>query len=252
MRKGAILLLSLLLVLLAAPTGAQMATGPVVRVAQWKIKAGTAPQFEAGLKKHNEFHVKQNDATTIETWQITSGPDTGAYVRIVALADWAAYDTPTVDEAADEADAAANVNPYIESESVRWWRMIPEASYGPMDAATTPMDEVLFFHLNMGHTRDFMHLIGKVTHAAKENNWSVHYYWYALAHGGEHPTFALVIPKKNMAAFEEPELNFFAMLQKTFGPAETEMILKGFDKAVHCQTSHVIGFRSDLSYAPKK
>ena len=252
MRKGAILLLSLLVTLLAVPMLAQGPGGPVVRVATWKVKAGMNAQFEAGLKKHNDFHVKSKDPTTLETWQITSGKHTGRYIRVVALPSWTAFDTPTVDEAADEADAAANVNAYLEGETVEWWQMLPAQSYGPMDAPTTPMDEILFFHLNMGHNQHFTHLISKVTEAAKKNNWSVNFYWYVLANGGEHPTYALVIPKKNMAAFEDPDVTFIALLQKTFSPAEMQLILKGFDESIHCERSEIIGFRKDLSYTPAK
>lgn len=252
MRKGAILLLSLLVTLLAVPMLAQGPSGPVVRVATWKVKAGMNAQFEAGLKKHNQLHRVKNDPTTLETWQIGSGQNTGQYIRVVALPNWTAYDTPTIDEAADETDSAANVTAYLESEKVEWWQMLPAQSYGPMDAPTSAMDEILFFHLNMGHNQHFMHLISKVTEAAKKNNWSVNFYWYALANGGEHPTYALVIPKKNMAAFEDPDVTFIALLQKTFSPAEMRLILDGFDEAIHCERSEIINYRSDLSYTPGK
>jgi hypothetical protein len=169
-----------------------------------------------------------------------------------ARPNWTAFDTQTVDPAADEADAAANVNAFLESETVQWWRMLPTASYGPMDTGPDAMDEILFFHLNMGQSQQFMYLINKVTEAAKKESWSVHYYWYMLANGGEHPTYALVIPKKNFAGFEEPEPTFIALLQKAFGPAETQMIIHGFDKAIHCERSEIIGYREDLSYIPGK
>ena len=252
MRKGAILLLSLLVTLLAAPMLAQGPSGPVVRVATWKVRTGMSAQFEAGLKKHNQLHRLKNDPGTLETWQVTSGQNTGQYVRVVALPSWTAYDTPTIDTAADEADSAANVTAYLESEKVEWWQMLSAQSHGPMDAPTSAMDEILFFHLNMGHNQHFMHLITKVTEAAKKNNWSVNYYWYVLANGGEHPTYALVVPKKNMAAFEDPEVNFIQLLQKTFSPAEMQLILKGFDEAIHCERSEIISYREDLSYIPGK
>lgn len=252
MRKGAVLLLSLFVALLALPVLAQGPSGPVVRVATWKVKTENVAKFEAGLKKHNQFHRVKNDTTTLETWQVTSGKHTGRYIRVVSLPSWTAFDTPTVDEAADEVDAAANVNAYLEGETVEWWQMLTAQSYGPMDAAPTAMDEILFFHLNMGHNQHFMHLIGKVTEAAKKNNWSVNFYWYALANGGEHPTYALVIPKKNMAAFEDPDITFIQLLQKTFSPAEMQLILDGFDKSIHCERSEIISYREDLSYTPGK
>ncbi len=252
MRRISGLFVVVCLAVLAAAVEAQAPGGAIVRVATWKVKAGMGAQFEAGLKKHNQFHRLKNDPTTLETWQVSSGPNTGQYIRVVALPNWTAYDTPTIDEAADEADSATNVTPFLEGEMVEWWQMLPEQSYGPMDAPTTPMDEILFFHLNMGHNQHFTHLISKVTEAAKKNNWSVRFYWYVLANGGEHPTYALVIPKKNMAAFEDPDVTFIQLLQKTFSPAEMQLILKGFDESIHCERSEMISFREDLSYIPGK
>ncbi|MGH9510443.1 MAG: hypothetical protein ACRD2M_10925, partial [Terriglobales bacterium] len=58
---------------LAVPMLAQGPSGPVVRVATWKVRTGMNAQFEAGLKKHNQFHRVKNDRTELETWQISSG-----------------------------------------------------------------------------------------------------------------------------------------------------------------------------------
>jgi hypothetical protein len=252
MRKGAIFCLATLVALLAVPMMAQAPSGAVVRVAVWKVKPGMGQQFQAGVKKHNEFHVKANDPVGLETWEITSGENAGNYLRIVTRPSWAAYDTPTYDADADEADSAANVDPYMTGGPVEWWRLLADVSTGPMAGTPPAMDEVLFFHLNMGHSRDFMVLIKKVTEAAKANNWSVNYYRYVLENGGEHPTFALVIPKNKMADFDDPPVTFQAMLEKTFGRSEAEMIYKGFDKSVHCQKSETIAYRADLSYVPTK
>ena len=252
MKRAGFFVLAACVALLAAPMMAQAPAGAVVRVAVWKVKPGMGQQFQDGVKKHNQFHVKANDPVALETWEITSGSDTGQFLRIVTQPTWAAYDTPTYDTAADEADSATNVDPYTEAGEVRWWRFLADVSHGPMGGNPPAMDEVLFFHLNMGYSRDFMVLIKKVTDAAKKENWSVNYYWYVLENGGEHPTFALVIPKQKMADFDDPPVTFQAMLEKTFGRAEAEMIYKGFDKSIHCQRSQIIAHRADLSYTPAK
>lgn len=252
MRKGAIFCLATLVALLAVPMMAQAPSGAVVRVAVWKVKPGMGQQFQAGVKKHNEFHVKSNDPVGLETWEITSGENAGNYLRIVTRPNWAAYDIETYDTAADAADSEANVNPYMTAGPVEWWRFLPDVSHGQMGGNPPAMDEVLFFHLNMGHSRDFNVLIKKVTEAAKKENWSVNYYWYVLENGGEHPTFALVIPKNKMADFDDPAVTFPAMLEKAFGRGEAEMIYKGLDKSIHCQKSEAIAYRADLSYVPVK
>lgn len=252
MKKATVCCLATLAALLAVPMMAQAPGGAVVRVAVWKVRPGMGQQFEAGLKKHNQFHVKANDPVAIETWEILSGPSTGQFLRIVSQPNWTAFDSETYDAAADAADSAANLDPYMETSGVEWWRFLPDASRGPMNTGPSAMDEVLFFHLNMGHSREFMALIKKVTEAANKTNWSENYYWYALENGGEHPTFAIVLPKSRMADFEEPELTFPAMLEKALGRGEAEMVYKGFDKSIHCERSQIIGYRADLSYTPAK
>ncbi len=252
MKRGAIFFLATLVALLAVPMMAQAPAGAIVRVAVWKVKAGMGQQFEAGVKKHNQFHVKANDSVPLETWEITSGEHAGNFLRIVSRPNWTAYDTETYDPVADAADTAANLDPYMEGGPVEWWSLMPEASRGPMNAGPSAMDEVIFFHLNFGHSQEFVTLIKKVTEAANKTSWSENYYWYALENGGEHPTFALVIPKSKMADFEDPQVTFPAMLEKAFGRGEAEMIHHGLDKAIHCEHSEIINYRSDLSYVPVK
>ncbi|HXE75332.1 MAG TPA: hypothetical protein VNN18_06835 [Candidatus Xenobia bacterium] len=252
MKRAGLFLLATCVALLAAPLMAQTPSSAIVRVAIWKVKPGMGKQFQDGVRKHNEFHVKVNDPVALETWEVTSGDDTGTFLRIVSLPNWAAYDTPNYDTAADEADSATNIDPYMEAGPVRWWRFLPEVSHGPMTGTPPAMDEVLFFHLNMGYGRDFSALIKKITDAARASNWGVHYYWYVLENGGEHPTFALVIPKQKMADFDDPPVTFQAMLEKALGRAEAEMVYRALDKSIHCQRSQTIAYRGDLSYTPAK
>ena len=183
---------------------------------------------------------------------IQSGEGTGNYLRIVTGPNWTDYDRPTVNAAADEADSAVNVIPYLDSEMVEWWRFLGDVSHGPAGAAPSPMSVVLFFRINMGHVQEFMTHAKKITEAARKESWPVNYYWYRLENGGEHPTFALVIPKKNFADFEEPAVTFAAMMEKAYGRAEAEMLFKGLDKSIASQRSQIIGYRADLSYTPAK
>ncbi len=252
MKKGAIFFLAALVALLAVPMMAQAPAGAIVRVAVWKVKAGMGQQFEAGVKKHNQFHVKSNDSVPLETWEVSSGPNTGQFLRIVTRPSWTAYDTETYDTAADAADTAANLDPYMEAGPIEWWQFLPDASHGPMNAGPSAMDEIVFFHIKVGHAQEFSTLLKRVTEAANKTNWSENYYSYRLANGGEGPTVALVVPRNKFADFEEPQVSFMAMLEKAFGRAEAETIGQRFDELLRGVHTEIISYRADLSYTPAK
>ena len=252
MRKLSLLLCAVLAAFLVLPMIAQAPNTAIVRVGVYKVKSGMAAQFEAGLKKHNDFHARQKDSKGIETWVVQSGENTGSYLRIVTGPNWADYDKPTYNTAADEADSATNITPYVDSDMQEWWRFLGDVSHGPAGAGPSPMSSVLFFRIKIGHVQEFMTAIKKITEAARKTSWPVNYYWYRLENGGEHPTFALVLPRKNFADFEEPAVTFAAMMEKTFGRAETDTIIQGLDRSIAGQHSQMISYRADLSYTPAK
>ncbi len=232
--------------------GQQAPSGAIVRVAVWKVKSGMGQQFEAGLKKHNEFHAKANDPVALETWAVLSGPDRGQVLRIVSRPNWTAYDTVGYDTSADAADTAANLTPYMEEGPIEWWQFLPDASHGPMNAGPSAMDEIIFFHLKVGASQEFSTLLKRITEAANKTNWSENYYSYRLANGGEGPTVALVLPRNKFADFEQPQVSFMAMLEKAFGRAEAETIDQRFDELLRGVRTEIIGYFDDLSYIPAK
>ena len=58
------------------------------RVYFTKPKAGMTQQFEAGRKKHNDFHRSQKDTFTWNTWAIATGDNTGNYFTSTSGHAW--------------------------------------------------------------------------------------------------------------------------------------------------------------------
>lgn len=249
MRRAGIYLVAICVLLPMLPVVAQEEPGAVVRVVAWKVQAGMENDFEAGLERHNDFHGQQNDAQAHFTYQIISGENTGTYLRIAPGRHWADFDAEGEWAEADEADSATNVDPYIESAEPRYYVYLPEMSR-PAEGGPSAMAQVFFLHLNFGRSREFNYLMKKVAEGAEKVNWPVRYEFYALVNGGEHPTYVFVGPGEKWADFEEPEVDFFTMLEKAFGRDEAELVLDKLGKAIHCERSEIVVLRSDLSYIP--
>lgn len=255
MRRIAIYAAVLGVLMLALPAATQEQESNIAFVAWVKVKPGMEKQFEAGRKQHAQWHRQQNDSTSWAVWQIISGKDTGMYGIGTFGHKWEDFDNPTVDEAADDANRQQTTGPYVESAEVQYWAFLPKVSrpspgarpegLGP-DAPS--MSAVVIFHVHYGKAEEFNHLIGKFHGAIEKTKWPVHYAWYALVNGGEQPTYALVLPRKNWAAFKPEEKPFPAMLEEAFGRQEAQGLLERFGKVVRKEISYISKNRPDLSY----
>lgn len=239
------------ILLLALPALAQDQPEIVGRVFFIQPKAGTQQQYEAGYKKHIAWHQQQKDTWAWYTWEFETGDRIGQYVTGTFDHNWADFDAHAQVDAADNTDYLANVGQHVDSLSGIIVAIMPKLSRPPAgEGGPTPLSEVLTFHLNVGQVEEFLNAAAKVQKASEKTNWPVHYLWYGLVNGGEHPTFYLVLPRDNWAGFKDPDKPFPAMLAEAYGQAEAQEIQRAFDKAVHCIRSETIRYRPDLSYAP--
>jgi len=240
----------LCLLLLALPVATQEEEGTIALVALYKVKAGMQKEFEEGRKRHVEFHKQANDTDTWIAWQVVSGENTGAYGVGSFGHKWEDFDTPTVDDAADEADRAKNIAPYIDSVTVHYWARLSKVSR-PAEAPAK-MSVIILFDVHYSKAEEFNYLIGKFHKAIEKTKWPAHYDWYALVNGGEQPTYALVLPRENWAAFKPLEKPFDKMLEEAYGRQEASALLDKWGKVIKGSRSHINLSRPDLSYIPKK
>jgi hypothetical protein len=228
--------------------------GTIARVAFFRAKPGMSAPLEEGLKKHMAWHKAQNGTWAWFVWSVETGEATGSYGAGTFNHKWSDFDAPDVDLAADTADSAQNILPYMaEGAQWRYYARLPKFSRPrPEGQGAAPLAVVLTFHLKMGANEEFLNAIAKVNHAIEKTKWPAHYEWYALVNGGEHPEFVLVLPHENYAAMAPPAVSFDKMLEDAFGRAEAAAILHTFDKTIARETSEIVRDRPDLSYAPPK
>jgi hypothetical protein len=250
MQKVRMMCLTAAAAVLALPLGA--ADQPLVtRVTSWKVKAGMEAKFEAGLKKHNEFHRKQGDALGLSTAQVQSGPNTGSYVRFASNWHWQDFDVEAKMADADQADTAVNTDPYIESATTRYYRLLSDLSR-PKEDGPAAMFAIVFYRVKFDKVDDFTMALRKFHEAIGKTQWPAHYAWFALANGGDGPEFVLSIPHDSFADFNPLEKPFDKMMEEAYGRAEAESISEMFSHSVAGVSSEIIAYRADLSYVPAK
>jgi hypothetical protein len=238
----------LLVSALAVP--AQDQQGTVAQVIFVKPKAGERQKFEAGGKRHMEWHRKQKDTWTWVVSEVIAGDRTGTYIAATVGHTWKEFDERAEFMQADIADAETNIMPHVESEVVRFYALLRDLSRPPDGAGFSPFTEVLEFQLKPGAEEEFVRINRRIHEAIGKTNWPEHYLWYQLWTGGDHPTYVLLLPRQNWSQFAGPELQFPAMLEKAFGREEGAALLRSLNKTIRAARSEVMLLRPDLSYLP--
>jgi hypothetical protein len=239
---------------LALPAAASLAAdqpGTVGRVFVTVPRPGMAAQYEAGRKKHMDWHRKQNDTWTWLTWEVQTGQNAGSYVSGSFGHQWKDLDEweKKLGEG-DTADGNINMTPFSGGGTNGIYSFLPDVSR--QGDTPSPMSQVIHYQLNMGAEREFRSAMKKVHEAIGKAGLDWHYGWYELVDGGEHPTFVLVLALRGWADLgpNPAEPTFPAMLAKAYGEYEAEELLKSIDRSAKSARSEVLKYRPDLSYMP--
>jgi hypothetical protein len=253
MRKRQLVLTASLLLscALAVPTLAQTPSGNVAQVFVNVPKPGMRNQYEAGRKNHMAWHRSQNDAFTWYTSEVLNGDHAGSYIVGTFGHEWKDFDGRDKFEAADGVDAAASMGATQSGSQQAFYLYRPDMSRHDAAAQGPPnMSSVTFFHLKPEGVNDFTSGVMKVKAAQDKSKWPWHSDWYQLANGGEGPTFVLVQPRANWAAFQAPDKTLDTLMEESYGKKEGAAILASLRQAIRTTYSEAIRYRPDLSYIP--
>jgi hypothetical protein len=224
------------------------------RIYFFNPKPDQVQQFEAGRKKHNQFHRSQNDTFTWNTWVIETGDNTGRYVTSTCGHAWKDFDAwENKMGKADAADAAADMAPYVQGGSNGFYMYRADMSLGPPNRPPTPRVAVTIYQLKPGATNDFIATIKKINDAlSKQPDWPKTSGWLQLLNGGEGPVFVLLNDRQNFAGFEPLPKSVRDALVEAGGEDSANQIMKSIaDATAHIWTEEAL-YRPDLSYVPAK
>jgi hypothetical protein len=242
--------LSVAVVALAAAPAAAQTPPPdsVTQVFRQKVVPGMVDKYEAGRKKHMAWHKAQGDPFVWTTYEVTTGPDTGAYLIVSPGHQWAELDTWTTKFGeGDTADANVSMAGTQAGSQLSYWMQMNALSRLPPAGATpTPLASLTTYSVKPGHDSAMAATIGKITAALNAANYPMHSIWYRLVNGGS-PAYAVVTPRANMATFSNVVMT---AIEKQLGKAAGEALVKEFSDHLAGVQTELIQRRADLSYAP--
>lgn len=253
----ALLLLSVLTFVGAAPAIAQTQSNTVVGIIRVKVKPGQEQQWEAAFKRFRAWEHQHNYPYTSYAWSIVAGKDTGQYTFGTFGHAWKDFDSMDQFESKNGtgAEVQATFAPYTESGEVSFYEFEPDLSVTPPDppAQPPPLSEVVFFTLKPGSMPAVTSAIKQVVAAEKKTNWpgAKSLEWYELV-DGEGAQLVLTIGHQDWADFQGPTPSLPAMLTEVYGKAGANALFHEFEKHVVSESSEVIRYRPDLSYIAAK
>jgi len=245
MRKPFLVLV--LFCLTTALATAQAVPASVCEVHINKVKPGMAAQYESGRAKHMAWHKSQSDTWSWQTWEITTGENTGNYLIASCGHTWKDFDAREKFNVADSANANATMGNTLAGETMTYYTVRPDLG-PPSKTTTTPAYlSVIYFHLKPEGIAEFNDSVKKITSAMSkvDDRPST---WYSLANGGRSPEVVLVQERKSIGdlASTSPK-TMEQVLQEAYGD-QGAAILSSVRKGYYSSNSELLHFRPDLSY----
>lgn len=233
--------------LLLAPT-VQAQDGPISRGYLVQVALRDVPALEAAIKAHQDWHRAQGDTWTWFVASSTTGR-LGEYVNITGGHNWADFDNPPVDPAADLGNWL-QTGGLIDQVTSSWLgRDLPEL--GRPSTAEPTIVQVIEFELLPGGEQGVLEAAAKIKEAADAANFEGGWSWSRSVSQDGPPTLTFVIPGANWAAFDVDDEEFFGMMVQKFGQEETMRIFKLFYEGAREISSRMWAARLDLSYFPE-
>lgn len=226
----------------------------VCRVFFVKPKPGAASQLEQARQKHMQFHKRQNDTWTWNTWVIQTGDNAGTYVTSTCGHAWKDFDDWDKRLGkADEADANATMGSFEQSGTNSFYLSRADLSLAAPSNPPSPMSAVTIFVLHPQTQTAFEDAVKKITAAInKQPDYPKTSGFLQLANGGEGPTYVLLSQRQGWADFAPPAKTLADVVSEAYGKDGAEAIFKTLRETVAHTYTETAAYRADLSYVPGK
>ena len=233
---------------LALPAGAQ--DGNIAQAVFLTVETTDVPDFEEAAIEHVEWHADQGDTWTWPAYQAVTGGQV-EYVYVTVGHEWADFDNPSVDAAADQAHWARSVARYTATEEGFFWELLPEFSNSPPDPGAFPLVQVIEFEVNSGGDEAALYGFQKFKEATDmAPGAGPPYQVTSVVSGDGPPGYFVALWAPNFAAFGAEGPTPPEILILAFGEVEGRQIADDFAAATTITSSRIWTLRPDLSYFP--
>jgi hypothetical protein len=217
-------------------------------------KDGMRAQFDAGYRKHLEWHAAHADPLVWYGWYVTHGPRAGMFIDGSFGAPFAAFDQ-RVAPADDAKDAERSFLGFGEPTFRMAYRVRRDLSSGlPLERwQPTPLVEVHRYRVKLGRSWHF-ELLAKRMRSALETAGAkdIAYTWYQGVAGTGTPEYMLMVSRNGWAGFDVGPGDLEGVLATLDDAATRRELLMGLAASVDEVTSEVWQYRSDLSLVPAR
>lgn len=258
LRASRVLLLSLA-ICCTLPAVAQDAksardSGDAAHLFGYLPKDGMRAQFDAGYRKHLEWHATHFDPLVWYGWYVTHGPRAGMFIDGSFGAPFAAFDQ-RVAPADDAKDAERSFLGFAEPTFPMAYRVRRDLSSGtPLERwQPTPLVDVHRYRVKLGRSSHFELLARRMRNALEAAGAKdVAYTWYQGVAGTGTPEYMLMVSRSGWAAFDVGPGDLEGVLATLDDATTRRELLMGLAASVDEVTSEVWQYRSDLSLIPAR
>jgi hypothetical protein len=235
----------------AEPTPSLRNAGDAAHLFAYMPKPGMEAQFDAGYRKHLEWHRTHGDPLVWYGWDVTHGPRMGMFIDGSFGAPFAAFDQ-RVAPADDAKDADRTFAAFGEPAFRAVYRARRELSTGtPLESwQPTPMVQVYTYKVRLGRSERFEKIVKRMKSTLDAAHAKSAYTWYEGVGGTSAPGYMLMVARDGWAGFDEGRGGLEAVLATVEDPTVRQQLLEGYAATVEEVTSEIWRYRSDLSLIP--
>lgn len=235
---------------LAVPAAAEppsaRGSGDAAHLFGYYAKPGMRERFDAGYRRHLEWHRARRDPLVWYGWYVSDGPRAGMFIDGSFGAPFAAFDR-RVDPEGDAADGAVNVTAYAEAAMRSSYRLRRELSTGfPLERwQPSPSVQVFRYRLRPGRQAGFEQALAVARERLRAAPGAPTHTWYEKVVGGALPEFMLMVAREGWASYDRTAGGLEALL----GDSDA---LAAYAEAVESIEAETWNYRSDLSLIPDR
>ena len=228
------------------PTPTMRDSGDAAHLFGYRAKPGMRARFDAGYRRHLEWHRAHRDPLVWYGWYVVDGPRAGMFVDGSFGAPFAAFDR-RVDPEGDAADGAANVTAYADAAMRASYRLRRELSTGfPLERwQPSSTVQVFRYRLRPGMQARFEQALAVARERLRAIPDAPMHTWYEKVVGGALPGFMLMVAREGWASYDRAPGGVEGLLHD--GDA-----LAAYADAVEDVEAETWNYRADLSLIPDR